>query len=494
VVYLDTHDGKLGRAGIRLRLEKAADRLRWRATGPAGEEGTAPLDFLESRRTYSVDALGLTAGVLEIAKGRPLIPYLAAVADRRSCSLVSPSGARLALALESQTPSLPRGRRPPGPGQRQLTAALLEGEESALQHLGTYLRDRVVLSPETQDLPALGLKALGRIEPGGPVPLGLRVRAADPLAAAARKVVAQQALKMRANTEGTVEDLDPEYLHDLRVATRRLRSALRLFGPALGPRRAESLRVELAWIGRLLGAVRDLDVFIANLRVQEGRLGESAPVAVLLARELEERRVPARETLISALSGRRYAALIRRLEALGASPAPRTARGVAKLPVAQVGPAMVQRANRRVLALGRSVTETSPPEQLHRLRILFKRLRYASEFFREAFDDLEPFIRAMVRFQDCLGEHQDAVVAMGRIRSLAAESADQGKIPPEALLDLGALLQVQREIAADRRLGLQALWEKFDRPSVRRIPKALGAKAGTEGRAGKPETNLSPGP
>jgi CHAD domain-containing protein len=445
-------------------------------------------------RTFSADVLGLPAGVLEIAKERRLIPYLAAAVRRQSCELVSPSGGKLGLVLESQAPSLPRGRFAAGPGQRLLTAALLEGEEAALQHLGTYLRDRIGLLPVAQDLPALGLAALGRLEPGGPAPQGLGVSAADSLGAAARKVVAQQALKMRANTEGTLEDLDPEYLHDLRVATRRLRSALRLFGPALGPRRAESLRGELAWIGRLLGAVRDLDVFIANLRVQEARLGESAPVAALLARELEERRVPARDALVSALSGRRYEALIRRLEALGASPPPRTARGLARLPVAQVGPAMIQKANRRVLALGRSVTGTSPHEQLHRLRILFKRLRYACEFYREAFDDLEPFIRAMVRFQDCLGEHQDAVVAMGRIRSLAADLAERGKIPPEALLDLGALLQVQREIAAERRLGLQALWEKFDRPAVRRIPKGLGAKARAGSDRGEPETNLSPGP
>lgn len=494
LVYLDTHDGRLGRAGIRLRLEAAGGTFHWRTAGPEGEEATAPSQVSEPLRIVGPETLGLPAGALEAVRGRPLIPYLAAVARRLSCGLVSPSGARLAMIFESQAPHPPSDRRTRGPGRGMLTVALAEGEGAALRHLGTYLRDRLGLSPETQDLPALGLKALGRVEPGGPVPEGLKVRAGDPLAAAARKVVAQQALKMRANTEGTLEDLDPEYLHDLRVATRRLRSALRLFGPALGPRRAESLRVELAWIGRLLGAVRDLDVFIANLRVQEVRLGESAPVASLLARELEERRVPAREALVSALSGRRFAALMRRLETLGASPAPRSARGLSMLPVAQVGPAMVRKANRRVLALGRSVTGTSPPGQLHRLRILFKRLRYACEFFREAFEDLEPFIRAMVRFQDCLGEHQDAVVAMGRIRSLAAELAARGKIPPEALLDLGALLQVQREIAADRRLGLGDLWKRFDRPSVRRIPRGLGARVRAGESSGETETNLPPGP
>jgi CHAD domain-containing protein len=108
-------------------------------------------------------------------------------------------------------------------------------------------------------------------------------------------------------------------------------------------------------------------------------------------------------------------------------------------------------------------------------------LRYACEFFQEAFVDpasgsnpLADYVRAMIRFQDCLGEHQDAMTAMVRIQGLAREAVQSGTLLPEQLLDLGSLVQVQREIARTRRTRLAKLWSRFDRPSVRRRLAALG--------------------
>jgi CHAD domain-containing protein len=441
-------------------------------------------------RVFAPGSFGLPEEGAAAAVGqRALIPVVSARVLLQSSTLTCPSGSRLVMALESFAPKPARGRSAPGLPLRLklLTLRFAEGEEISLLHAGSYLRDRLGLKQEAKDLVSLALQALGRPEPGGAIPETLRLRSEDPLASAGRKIVAQQTLKMRANTEGTLEDLDPEFLHDLRVATRRLRSALRLFGEALGRRRAESLRSELAWIGGLLGTVRDLDVFMANLRGQSERLGEAGAIADVLAHELEARRGPAREHLVSALQGRRYACLLERLEAQASAPLAKVLRGTAALTVAAAGPLLIQRAQKRVLKLGRTVTEKTEPPALHRLRILFKRLRYTCEFFRDAFgDDLEPYIRAMVRFQDCLGEHQDAVVAMVRIRDLASNMVVRGLIPQESLLDLGSLLQVQREIAQDRRSKLGELWGQFDRPSVRRVVRKLAAAPG--GPSSLPET------
>ena len=83
----------------------------------------------------------------------------------------------------------------------------------------------------------------------------------------------------------------------------------------------------------------------------------------------------------------------------------------------------------------------------------------------------------MVRFQDCLGEHQDAVVAMARIQDLAKDMVRRGALSPDQLLNLGGLIQVQREIAQDRRRRLRKLWARFDRRSVRRRLANLGVTA-----------------
>lgn len=317
------------------------------------------------------------------------------------------------------------------------------------------------------------------------MPEALTVTSADTVAAAARKIVAQQVLRMKTNLEGTRRDLHPEFLHDLRVAVRRLRSALRLLGPALGPRRTQSLRLELKWIGGCLGAVRDRDVLGAHLEGLRPRLGEAASVLDALASELALERAEAREALESALDGARFAALARRLEALASSTPPLRLSPFAALPAGEAAATFLRKAEKPVLALGSSLAASAPDEALHRLRILVKRLRYTAEFFGGAMDaDPGAYIRALVAFQDCLGEHQDAVVALGRLESMAEAVA--GRSGPEGLLSLGAVLQVERDIARERRRDLPKLWPEFRKRAAR-----LRRKVRVRGRTSPP---LKPSP
>jgi CHAD domain-containing protein len=419
-----------------------------------------------------------------VAGERLLFPLVRLRVFAWEVALRSPSGSTLALRMERFAAAPPgEAWQKSAQSQRLLAVRLLDGDPDSFLHLSTYLRDRLGLFPNSDDACSAALRVLGLPEPGAPVPAHLRVDPKDQLALAARKVVGQQALKMRANIQGALEDLDPEYLHDLRVATRRLRSALRLFAEVLGPKRCEFLREELNWIGQLLGAVRDLDVFIPNLKVQARRLGEGGVIAELLAEELGRQRAPAREALAAALISRRFLSLMRRLEALASSPPPRHPRGAQGGSVTEAAPALIWKAQKRVLMLGRTIGPDSPAADLHRLRILFKRLRYVSEFFREAFadpaagrDPLADYIEAMVRFQDCLGEHQDAVVAIARIQDLARDMVQRGGLTSEQLLDLGGLIQVQREITRERRGRLAKLWARFDKPSVRKRLAVLKAK------------------
>jgi CHAD domain-containing protein len=482
-LFVETQDGRLRKGGCRLSVRQAGGGAFWHLSGLEGES-EEPFNGDVFFRSLSPDATGIPLSIRELAGGRLLFPLVRLRMHAWEAPLQSPSGGSLALRVERFTAAPPRESLPKGvTPQSLLTIRLLEGNPDAFLHLATYLRDRLGFPVGSGDACHAALQALDLAEPGAPVPAHLRVRPEDPLALAARKVVGQQALKMRANLQGTLEDLDLEYLHDLRVATRRLRSALRLFTGVLGPGRCDSLRVELNWIGGLLGAVRDLDVFSLNLQVQARRLGEGGAIAGVLAEELGRQRGPLREVLVAALASRRLLSLMRRLEALESSPPPRRPRGTQGVPVAEAAPALIRKAQKRVLKLGRTIGQGSPAADLHRLRILFKRLRYTCEFFREAFadpasgaDPLREYIEAMVQFQDCLGEHQDAVIAMARIRGLGQDLVSHGGLAPEQLLDLGGLIQVQREIARDRRGRLAKLWARFDRRSVRKRLEALGGK------------------
>ncbi len=278
-LFLDTQGGKLAAAGERLRLRQDGTSWSWRYDPAAGPSVEAPAQEPLGPWPLSVEAGSLPAGAAGTVGGNRLFPVVKVRLATALAGLVSPSGTRLLLVSES--PSLARG---PYSDERAplkvtlLTVRLLEGDPSEVQHLAVYLRDFLRLAPEERDACSMALESLGRSEPGGHPPESLRVGPENTLAVVVRKIVSQQTMKMRANTEGTRLDLDPEYLHDLRVATRRLRSALRLMGPVVGARRAQSLRGEISWIGGLLGEVRDLDVFMGNLATHAGRLGEAGRV------------------------------------------------------------------------------------------------------------------------------------------------------------------------------------------------------------------------
>ena len=488
-LFLETQDGRLATGGYRLSIRRTKPGAVWHLAGPDGErqdpfEGAFPFPSL------SPETVGVPPPATRLADGRLLLPVVrlrSLVSDAR---VQSPSGIVLAFRAERFIAAPPREGWPKGARSiGLLTVRLVEGDADAFLRVITDLRDRLGLSAAAGDACRVALLTLNLSEPGAPLPDHLRIRLDDTLAVAARKVLGQQTVKMRANIAGTIEGEDPEYLHDLRVATRRLRSALRLFSGVLGPRRSDALRRDLGWMAQHLGTVRDLDVFILNLREQARRLGEADAIAALLTAELVRRRQPARVALEAALTSRRFHALMRRLDALASSPPPRPHPGAHGLPVAEIGPVLLEKAQKWVLRLGRTVGPDSPAADLHRLRILCKRLRYACEFFREAFGDpasgtdpLADYIRTMVRFQDCLGEHQDAVTAIGRIQDLAKEMVHHEQVGPEALLQLGGLIQVQRDIARKRRGRLIKLWARFDRRSVR---KHLGALNATPSKAGR---------
>jgi CHAD domain-containing protein len=466
--YLDTQEGALAGAGLRLR--SAGDGGAWQlvSTGDgavvAGFAGEGlPLEGALAERLQ------------EVAAGRLLVPVVHA---RRSAQwwTATGHGATVRLALEAWS------FRPPGAGRRRALVRVLtvSGDGEAAREAGilaTTLRDLHGLRVAPGDHFAAGLARVGLAPPGAPTPEALRVAAGDSLAVAASKIFGRQAFKMAANAAGTRADLDPEYLHDLRVATRRARAALRLVRGLIPVRRAARLQRELSWLGRLLGEVRDLDVFLARLASHLPRVQGSAVAADRLFVRLRERRAAALDDLAAALDAPRFAALVEALAGVTLS----RARAVRE-PAGVVGGRWIAAAAKRILRTGETPAAELPAAELHRLRIRFKRLRYACEFFAEAFgDEVQEVIRTLVSFQDTLGRHQDAVVAQRALERLVAE-VGPGDRDPAWLLTLGALLQVEREEAARERAAFVEAWAKLPK-RLRRLRRSVSAS----GPSGGPE-------
>ncbi len=451
-VYFDTQDGRLHRAGLRLRR-----RLQppvWQALAHGWLAAEEPATREDAPETGAV-----AAAVGAVAGGQRLLPQAAVRIAGRLLAVRSPVGAALDLQVGRWSFASPHGDAV-GAGPR---VAMLEAP-SALPaealHLGAVLRDLVGLRRLADDPLAAALRALALPLPGAPVPDELRLSGGDAMAVAAGKVLARQAYKMRANTAGTLGDRDPEFLHDLRVATRRARSALRLLVPLYGEARCTELRGELGWIAERLGAVRDLDVHLERLDEELLRAGAAPGRDAGLAAVLRARRGPALAELRRALRSPRYDALVRALSTMAPEAAAATGgEEYAATPAAAVAPVLIAKAARRTRSWGDRIGARATEPELHRLRILFKRLRYTCDFFADLFaDEFRAATTRLVPFQDCLGALQDAVVALRVLAEHAETVAAAGRPAADDMLVLGALMQVQREVVTRQRDELGKLW------------------------------------
>jgi CHAD domain-containing protein len=248
---------------------------------------------------------------------------------------------------------------------------------------------------------------------------------------------------------------DPEGVHQARVATRRMRSDLRTFAPLVEHGWAQRLRDELRDLAALLGTVRDADVLTGRLREAIATLAPpSAAAAQAFLDDLAAHREEARARLLQAMDDRRYAQLLADLAAAAAQPAllpEAEGPAVELLPPLAAGP--WRRLRRRVGRLGKSPADA----ELHEVRILAKRARYAAEAVAPAAGEaVSSFARAIAGLQDVLGEHQDAVVAEEWLRGAAGRH-------PEAAFAAGELAATERARASAAREAWLPAWQVVER-------------------------------
>lgn len=247
------------------------------------------------------------------------------------------------------------------------------------------------------------------------------------------------------------EDEDPEHVHQTRVATRRLRAAIRLFGDVL-PTSSGELNDELAWIAGQLGPLRDLDVQVRRLREIATALGVGEELGSYADWLLEQRRASL-AALDEALTSQRFTDLRGKLSGVSEwQPLTELDR-----PALEDGPRRLRRAYRRVRRCGDALHEHSAANELHRTRIRAKRLRYAVEFFESLYGKpAQRVVRRAVDLQDLLGDFQDGVVSGQRIHQ-AVETAGAGW-PAETALALGRMVQWEVEHGRELRRRVPATY------------------------------------
>src|SRR5438094_4647916 len=463
-VYHDTPDLRLARWGVSLRHRAGEGWTLKLAPQPGAGVASAVLE--RSELTYAggpkkpPDAA--LAGVRALVRRSSLVPVARLSTIRRRVRLTYPSGHRLAEVVDDEV-SVRDGRRV-ATRFREIEVEVPEAHPaqdangrpgSVLDPLVSRLRSAGAGAPDPtpKHIRALGPRALEppEVAPG-------KVLADSPAREVIKNVLADSVAALLRHDPLVRTSGDPEAIHQARVATRKLRSHLRTFAPLLDPEWTEPLRTELGWLGLALGAVRDREVLLDRLRARATSLphGDQRPAASLLSvldKEIEE----LRHKLIVDLDSARYVDLIERLVA--AALAPMTMPD-ADQPAKDVLPKLAGGPWRRLRSAVRQLPENPTDPELHRIRILAKRARYAAEAVQAVAGPVATsFARAAAKLQTVLGEHQDSVTAQAWLRSARATG--------RRAFAAGELIAMEHIAATDARAKWLKVWKALDRERLR---------------------------
>jgi CHAD domain-containing protein len=436
--YHDTPGLRLAAAGITLRHRVERGGGAWQLKLPH-EGDRLELEFEGGPRAVPADVTALLTAHLRGARPVPV----ARLRTHRAGVLVRSGGRALAEVVVDSV-AVFEGRRIARRFE-ELEVELVDGTVSDLRGIVRRLRRAGAVEADLR--PKL-FQALDLPPPETPQWPDRSAPAREHVAAALR---AQYRAIVR-HDPGTRLGRDSEELHQMRVATRRMRAILRAARPLLDPEWVREVRAELGWLGGALGPVRDLDVLVEHLRADAGALGgEDEGAFLTLILKLEAERAADRDAMLAALGDPRYIALIERLDTdTRAPPAEGSDRSLRDL---------AAREFRRLRKAMRALGPDPPDDELHAARIAVKRARYAAELAERAVGrGATAVIREAKVLQDVLGDHQDAAVAEARIRALVGARA-----PSAQAIAAGRVIERQHERRRVARAAYPKAWRDLAR-------------------------------
>lgn len=431
-IYYDTPERALQRAGVALRLRK--DGARWLQTlkgGGRSEAGLHERNEIESRVAGPfLDQAMLDAnlgGKLADPAARAHLAPLFVTEFRRRLRVLEPApGTRIELCVDEGSIGTATRSVPIHEIELELQAGsaltLIDFADALVQALPVHLEP---LSKAARGY-ALASDAVA-------APVRARAIALTPhlgVIDALRKIVFACVEHLQANEAGVIAGEDAEYLHQARVALRRLRSAFNVFAAAVPRATAAPLLDEFRWLDRVLAPARDWDVFVLETLPPLRAAFPAHAGLDALEQRAASLRAEAGAAARAALRSARYTRLLLQSIALfyrqpwlaEAAPEAESARAMES---AAFAASVLGQRQRKVRKRGRDIGKLDHAA-LHALRIAIKKLRYAAEFFAALHEGKAQrrFVRALAVLQGHLGTLNDAATVERLCRQLTAEDAD----------------------------------------------------------------------
>ncbi|GIG35211.1 CYTH and CHAD domain-containing protein [Cellulomonas pakistanensis] len=470
--YFDTADLRLAAAGLTLRRRTGGQDAGWHLKVPAGDDERSEVRLPPGRAVRTVPA-PLRAMAHAATLGATLRP-VAEVRTAREVHRLADATGRVLLELVDDRVTARRVRPAAGSGDvtgapeewREIEVELVEGAEDLLDAVEQRLGDLGIRPAEERSKLE---RLLGPAEVREPQRRGPTAK--SPAGDVVAGYLSDQLDRVRSQ-DLRVRLGAAEGVHQMRVATRRMRNALKTFGALFEPGAVRPLRDELGWLAGELGRARDAEVMRERVRSAveapdaEEAVGSGTHAAAVAAdAELGREAEDAVRTLLRELDGDRYRRLLRDLAAFVAEP-PLAEPGRAR--ARKVLPAQVARRDRKVRRRLRRAARAPEgrrrDDALHATRKAAKAARYAGESVAGVLGkDAARYARRMEDLQEVLGEHHDSVVARARLRELARTAPSS-----EVAFLYGRLHALEEARARESERAARAVAKVAGKPKLRR--------------------------
>lgn len=292
----------------------------------------------------------------------------------------------------------------------------------------------------------------------------------SPVGLALRDILRQQLEVIEDRVPGVVEDIDSEFLHEMRVAIRRTRTALGQLKKLVPAHAQGAIRNGFAWLGTVTSPCRDLDVHLLDWKAHvRGTSTDDITALSPLGNHLTACKAIEHAALIKALRSRRYKTLIAEWRYLLDEDAAWRETEVMQRPIGAVLGKRIGKLHAQVIAEGRAIDPGTPVEALHELRKTTKKLRYVIEFVRDLHGrkTTKPVLRALKDLQEVLGEVQDREVQVEALQRFGHEMTDAGTATPDTLMAIGGWAEDLERRRVDARTRFADAFAGFDTAETR---------------------------
>jgi CHAD domain-containing protein len=460
---LDTHDRRLGKRGLRLehRSAPAAELV----LTERGSTAHLPADE-PARWPGELPAGPFRARLAEVTKERTLLPGATLRSLRTQARRVDKRGTTTALVELHEDLALDPG--PVGELPRWVATVIPVTGHADEAELTVSRLSAVGLDATDDDLLELVARASGAPLAGRADPPRVALHADEDALAAACAVLGALAETIATNLPGTLQQLDTEFLHDLRVAIRQTRSVLRELEGVLPDDVRDAHRELFGELAAATSDPRDLGVHVLGWDASIASLpAEDRAALEPVRKELARRQAAAHRELNQVLRAKATTSALTAWRRWLADPgeAPEGGRTIGEV----VG-RRLERLHQRLVRDGRAIDEGSPPERLHELRKDAKRLRYVLDGFGGLYPGgpRKSYLGHLKQLQDNLGAHQDAEVQVGFLRELAADLNTGSTRGTAAVLALGRLIDLTDQRRAAERAEFGERFAAYDRKKVAR--------------------------